>query len=122
MPTILSHPAIPLSLALALGSRRISNRLLGAGIVASVLADVDVIGLRFGVPYLHDLGHRGFTHSLAFCAAVAFLAFLAAPGLRASRAAAFLFILVASAWHGALDMLTNGGHGIAYFWPLSSER
>jgi inner membrane protein len=45
-----------------------------------------------------------------------------APPLRASRAVAFLFVAAACASHGLLDMLTNGGHGVAYFWPWSTDR
>jgi inner membrane protein len=29
---------------------------------------------------------------------------------------------MACASHGLQDMLTNGGHGVAYFWPWSHER
>lgn len=33
-----------------------------------------------------------------------------------------LFVGAACASHGLLDMLTNGGHGVAYFWPWSEHR
>jgi hypothetical protein len=32
--------------------------------LAAVAPDLDVIGLRLGIPYAHPLGHRGFSHSL----------------------------------------------------------
>jgi inner membrane protein len=122
VPTVLTHPAVPLALAVAVGPRRIGARLLGAGVVASMLPDADVVGHHLGIPYVHDLGHRGLTHSLAFAVALALVAALAARPLRAPRGVAFLFVLAACASHGLLDMLTNGGEGIALFWPLSSER
>jgi inner membrane protein len=33
-----------------------------------------------------------------------------------------LFILIATASHGLLDMVTNGGKGVAFLWPVTSER
>jgi len=122
MPTILTHPAVPLALGLALGSRTISPRLLTVGLMASVLPDLDVLAFRFGIPYAHDLGHRGASHSLAFAALLGLLALVMAGPLRASRKAAFLFVFAAAASHGLLDMLTNGGMGVALAWPLSGER
>lgn len=34
----------------------------------------------------------------------------------------FVFVLLSGASHGLLDMLTNGGLGVAYFWPFSDHR
>lgn len=122
MPTILSHPAVPLGLALALGSTRVSGRLLAAGVVASVAPDLDVLGFRLGIAYSHELGHRGFTHSLAFAVVLAIMAMVFAHRLKSRPLPAFAFVFVAGASHGLLDMLTTGGHGIALFWPFSEER
>jgi inner membrane protein len=122
MPTIFSHPAVPIGLAIALGSANVSGRLLAAGVVASVLPDLDVLGFRLGIAYSHELGHRGFTHSLAFAMTLAILAMVFANRLKSRPLPAFAFVLVACASHGLLDMLTTGGHGIALFWPFSEER
>jgi inner membrane protein len=122
MPTILSHPAVPLALAVALGSRVIPLRLVAAGVVACIVPDFDVVAFRFGINDSHDLGHRGFTHSLSFTVLLGGLAALAAPALHARRWIAFAFVTFATASHGLLDMLTNGGAGIALFWPFSSQR
>ena len=122
MPTILSHPAVPLALAIALGPARVSGRLLVAGVVASVLPDLDVLGFRLGIAYSHELGHRGFTHSLVFAVALAMAACLFANRLKSRPALAFAFVFVACASHGMLDMLTTGGHGVALFWPFSDDR
>ena len=122
MPTILSHPAIPIAMALAVGRARVSTPLLLCGMAASVLPDADVLAFRLGIPYADPFGHRGASHSLAFALLLGLLACALAPRLRASRATAFLFVAAACASHGLLDMLTNGGHGVAYFWPWSHER
>jgi inner membrane protein len=122
VPTILTHPVVPLALGIGLGTRVVSLRLLFAGIVASVLPDADVLAFWIGVSYSHELGHRGITHSLMFALALALLALACAPQLRARRPVAFLFVLVATASHGLLDMLTNGGLGVALLWPLAERR
>ena len=90
MPTIFSHTAIPI--AIALGTRRISPRLLCAGMAASIIPDLDTVGFRFGVAYAHEFGHRGFTHSLVFALLLAIFAALFAPELRMKRMAAVIFI------------------------------
>ena len=122
MPTIFSHPAVPLAIGLGLGARVISRRLLLAGIAASILPDLDVLAFRVGISYSDELGHRGFSHSLAFALMLGVLALLCAPRLRAARTTALLFIFAAAASHGLLDMLTNGGLGVALLWPFSDDR
>ena len=122
MPTILSHPAVPLAIGLGLGQRVVPMRLLVAGVVASVVPDLDVVGLRLGIDYSHALGHRGISHSLLFALALGSLAALRAPWLKTTRRMAFAFIFASTASHGLLDMMTNGGLGIAIWWPLSDER
>lgn len=86
-----------------------------------MLPDADVILFRFGVAYDSIWSHRGFSHSLGFAL---LLGLVAALLLRRSAPAllAFLFVTLSAASHGLLDMLTNGGHGIALLWPLSGER
>lgn len=122
MPTILTHPAIPLALGLGLGSRIVSGRLLLAGVAAAVLPDLDVLAFRLNVAYSHVLGHRGFSHSAIFALALAVLALLLAPQLRSSRLAAFVVVGLAAVSHPLLDMVTNGGLGVALWWPWSAER
>ena len=122
MPSILTHPAVPLAIAAVVGSKHIGGRLLLAGVVASVLPDADVLAFRLGIAYASELGHRGFSHSLLFATVVGAIALAMAPWLKANRLTAFLFIGVACASHGLLDMLTNGGHGVAYLWPFTNER
>lgn len=122
MPTILSHSAVPIALGLSLGAGIISRRLLAAGVLASILPDLDVLAFRIGIPYAHAFGHRGATHSLAFAILLGLLALVLAAPLRTSRSAAFLFVFIAAASHGLLDMLTNGGLGVALAWPVSDAR
>jgi inner membrane protein len=122
MPSIVTHAAVPLALRLGLGGKAISPRLLACGTIASMLPDLDVIGLRLGVSYASDYGHRGFTHSLAVAALVALAGACFYRRMRTGFVCALLFLFAAVASHGLLDTFTNGGRGVALLWPLSSER
>jgi inner membrane protein len=122
MPTVLTHPALPLAVGLGLGRRIISGRLLAAGVAASILPDLDVLAFPLGAPYGSAFGHRGFTHSLTFALAAALVGGCCHRALRTGFARAFLFILASAASHGILDAFTNGGLGIAFLWPFSSDR
>jgi inner membrane protein len=122
MPSILSHPAVPLGLAFVLGRERVSPRLLVAGLAASVLPDLDVVAFRLGVPYLSPFGHRGFTHSAGFALLLALAAALFAPVLRSPRRWCLGFVFVAAFSHPLLDAFTNGGRGVALLWPFTTVR
>lgn len=96
--------------------------LAAVGCAASVLPDVDALGFAAGIPYGHPLGHRGFTHSLFFAAAVALLCVPLARRLGASPGVTFAFVFASAASHGLLDALTTGGLGVAFWSPFSNER
>ncbi len=84
----------------------------------SMLPDLDVIGFRFGIPYGAPFGHRGATHSIAFALAVGVLGFFITRRNWRSTFAVTLVVLS----HPLLDMLTDGGLGVALFWPLTPHR
>jgi inner membrane protein len=94
--------------------------------VCAALPDADVIGFGLGIRYNDLLGHRGLTHSLFFALAVGFLvviAFFRNIDLGSSEwwiLVAYFFIATAS--HGVLDAMTNGGLGVAFFSPFRNER
>jgi inner membrane protein len=84
--------------------------------------DLDLIGYWLQIPYNSAWGHRGATHSLLFALGLGTLVGAIAsvkqwPWWRVSAAATLVVVS-----HGVLDALTNGGLGVAFFWPLSSER
>ncbi len=83
----------------------------------SLLPDLDVIAFRFGVPYAAPFGHRGATHSIVFALLVAACGWLLTRSWRSTLAA-----LVVVLSHPLLDMLTDGGLGVALFWPFTAER
>lgn len=92
------------------------------GIGSSMLPDLDVVAFRFGIPYEHMLGHRGFTHALIFAMGWAWLmnGLFFKKGERTYRRWLFLFICTAS--HGLLDACTSGGRGVGFFIPFTGER
>ena len=122
MPTIISHAAVPLALAFGLGREFVPRRLVQAGVVASILPDLDVLAFGLGIAYEDALGHRGFSHSLAFAALLALAAACGSRAFDTTFIRAFWFVFAATASHGLLDALTNGGLGVAFLWPFSDER
>ena len=122
MASVISHPAVPLALAVALGRDRVPVGLAAVACAASVLPDADAIGFAAGVPYGHTFGHRGFTHSLFFALLTALVCPAFAARLGAPAPLTFAFVFVSTASHGALDALTTGGMGVAFFSPFSNMR
>lgn len=120
MPTILTHAVVPLAAAALLGPNRIPAPLALGGAVLAMLPDLDVIAFRLGIAYEAAWGHRGATHSLAIAAVLAGLALALSRRWRNRAAALFLFASAAS--HGLLDCLTDGGKGVALYWPLFEDR
>jgi inner membrane protein len=101
------------------------KRVWVAGALCSVVPDLDVIGFHFGIHYGDFWGHRGFTHSLVFAGLLATLALLlafrqAVPGV--SRFALWTYLFLATASHGLLDAMTDGGLGVAFFSPFNNTR
>ncbi len=125
MATIISHAVAAAGIAALFPMRSLQPRVWVAGAIFAMLPDADVLSFRFGIAYGDVLGHRGFTHSLLFASAVGAIgAFAMFPTARAAvnRATVWLYLFLATASHGALDALTNGGHGVAFFAPLENSR
>lgn len=125
MASAFAHAFAAASLGVAVTPGRRRTRLIVAGLVCTVLPDLDVIGFRLGIPYGDVLGHRGVTHSLAFAALVAVAVTRAVfrgaawDGLRV-RVGLYLFVVTAS--HGVFDALTDGGLGVAFLAPFADSR
>lgn len=122
MPTLMTHVAVPIMARIGLGSKTVSNRLLTVACCAAVLPDADVLAFLVGIPYGDPMGHRGMSHSLVFALCVGAVAVWGHVWLQSERVMAFLFVAVSMASHGLLDAFTNGGLGVAFFWPFSDVR
>ncbi|MDI9238802.1 metal-dependent hydrolase [Lysobacter sp. LF1] len=122
MPTVFTHSVVPLAAALAMGVPRLGRRLWIAGAVAAMLPDADVIAFRMGIAYADAFGHRGASHSFVFALGIAALGALLHRPLRARATVAAAWLFACAASHALLDALTNGGLGVALWWPWSDER
>jgi inner membrane protein len=104
-----------------------SARVRFVGVVAfcqlALLPDLDVIAFRFGIPYSAEFGHRGASHSMLAAIVVGLLATpLLMRGLQSAMIPTAVAAICALASHGALDMLTDGGLGVAWWWPFETDR
>jgi inner membrane protein len=90
--------------------------------VLSLLPDIDVVGMAYGVPYGAPWGHRGATHSLVMAGVLglAFAVLARGPGRRFGTTLVLAAAVAGS--HGLLDAMTDGGRGVALFWPFSTHR
>lgn len=122
MPTIFTHALLPLAAGVAVGTARFPPRLIAAGMLAAVLPDADVAAFKLGIDYAHALGHRGASHSLAFALLCGMIAACGTRWFKAPALTTFFFIALSAASHPLLDMFTDGGLGVALFWPWSDAR
>lgn len=120
MSTIYSHAVVGLALGGVCVARRIHWAFWVLVGFLPVLPDFDTFGTAV---YGSTLGHRGFTHSLAFALVIGLV--VAGVSFRFFRVSfwflwALFFAVTAS--HGIMDAFTDGGYGIPLLWPLSSHR
>jgi inner membrane protein len=125
MASAFSHAIAALGIGACFYRPETPKRVWAWGAACAAAPDLDVIGFRFGVQYGDMLGHRGLTHSLAFAAALAGavvgLGFRRrTPGL--TRRAIWTYLFLATASHGLLDAMTDGGLGVAFFAPFANRR
>jgi inner membrane protein len=120
MATLYTHAAVGLALGNVGLARRMPTLFWVLAGLLPIVPDLDAFS---DAPYGSALGHRGFTHSLGFAILIGSIA--AAATFRRFKvnvwALACLFSVV-TATHGLLDALTDGGEGIAFFWPASDHR
>lgn len=123
MATIVTHAAVAACAGIAC-SPRIPRGLLALAALCAMAPDFDVVSFRLGIPYEHMLGHRGITHSLAFAALLGWLLARALPRawLGVDRRVAGLVLALATASHGVIDAMTEGGLGVAFFAPFDQQR
>lgn len=124
MASAISHAVAAVGIGAAFYRRKIPMRIWLVGMACSMFPDLDVIGFRFGIPYGDFWGHRGFTHSLVFAALLAGAATLAiAPSLtEINQFSLYVYLFLATASHGVLDAMTDGGLGVAFFSPFNNRR
>ena len=125
MASAFSHAVAALSLGACFYRPGTPKRVWVIGAFCSVIPDIDVLGFRFGIRYGDFWGHRGFTHSLFFAGLLASAVLLIGfrPGaVGLSRFSMWVYFFIATASHGFLDAMTDGGLGVAFFAPFDNHR
>lgn len=122
MASFFSHPAFPVALIVSKIGKKISKRLFTVSCFLTLFPDFDVIAFRFGIPYQSQWGHRGFTHSITFAIFIGFLSTFFSNYLQNKKSTVFWWSFLSLLSHSFFDALTNGGLGVAIFWPVTSER
>lgn len=125
MPTAPTHALAALALGAAFYRPGVPKQLWIWGAALAALPDLDVIGFGFGIRYGDLLGHRGLSHSLAFATAIAgavVAIWFRNPLGPLPRKLIWTYLALAMASHGLLDMLTDGGLGIALGAPIDNTR
>ena len=125
MASVFSHAVAALGIGACFYRPGTPKRIWIVGAACSVIPDFDVIGFRFGIRYGDFWGHRGFTHSLLFAALIASTVMLMGfrqvlPGL--GRFSMWIYFFLATASHGFLDAMTDGGLGVSFFAPFDNHR
>jgi len=126
MPSVFSHAIAAVALGAVAAGGRSRAIVWSLGALCAVAPDLDVVtSYVFRIPYDHILGHRGLSHSLLLAAVLGMLVAVVAhrtvaesPGM----AKLWAFFFVATASHGFLDSMTDGGLGVAFFAPFSDTR
>lgn len=121
MATVFSHAVAGMAISTLVEARGARTRLAVAAALCAAAPDLDVVTFWLGVPWGHMFSHRGITHSLAFAAVLAAIVTLAAFRGR-GRLGIWLALFVATASHGLLDAMTNGGSGVAFLAPFDDTR
>jgi inner membrane protein len=123
MPTVMTHAVVGVGLGTLFTSRKMPPLFWITTAALAMAPDLDVWAFRLGIPYAAPLGHRGFTHSLAFALLLGLTAALLTHwriGGRRADLCGFFFLVAAS--HGLLDAFTNGGMGVGFFIPFENRR
>lgn len=71
MASLFGHSIVGFTLTKVIDTTH-TKWLLVAAIFSTILPDFDVVSFQLEIPYLHPLGHRGFTHSIVFALLWAF--------------------------------------------------
>ena len=127
MPSVFTHSFVGICSGIITSKKCLPKRFWFLSIVCAIIPDADVIGFKYGIPYAHVFGHRGFFHSLSFALIFGFfisLIFFKKNFKFISKEYLFywMYFFLITASHGLLDTLTNGGLGIALLSPFSNQR
>jgi len=119
MASIFGHSVVAYTITKIIDSKT-NKVLLFLAIVSAIIPDLDVITFKFGIDYMHPLGHRGFTHSVFF--AIIWSVLLSLLFGRNRKYIYFFVLFISTLSHGVIDAMTTGGRGIGFFIPFENYR
>ena len=124
MPSVVAHAAAALSVGALFRSSALPTRFWVVAGLAVALPDLDALLRPFSNTEAEQLvgGHRGLTHSIPFAmalAAVMVRSRVMGPGWIGSRLNLWIWLSLAIASHGILDIFTRYGEGVALLAPIS---
>lgn len=126
MPSIFSHGIAAFALGKVVVLKKQSWKILGLGVLCSIIPDGDTLGYVLGIPYASMWGHRGITHSFFFAFLLALLVtrccFRSTKPFKQDWFLLLLYFFLATASHPILDAMTSGGFGVAFFAPFDNTR
>ena len=126
MASIFSHALVAISLGKSYSRKKRSLKYWVLAISCSIIPDADILMFKFGIPYEHFLGHRGFFHSIPFSfilAVVVTAIFYRGTNIISRKGLSLVFFFfLCTASHALLDAMTNGGLGVAFFSPFDNSR
>jgi inner membrane protein len=122
MPSVFGHSLAAWAFKNAVFPKKYDWKLVVLACACACAPDLDMLAFQFGIPYLSQWGHRGWTHSIVFSIAFGWLISWIFYRKSADFQRITVLLIVSTLSHGLLDMCTNMGRGIALFWPFSQER
>lgn len=126
MASAFTHAFTSYTLGKLMPGYRMGWKTILLGMACAALPDLDVISFKFGIPYDHLFGHRGFTHSIVFSGILAFFVkavFYPNTKMTSTKGVYLLcFFFLATLSHAVLDAMTTGGKGVAIFAPFDNTR
>ena len=122
MASIFGHVIASTALGFSIFEKQRTTKTLLVAAFCAWLPDADIFGLYLGVPYDSPFGHRGASHSIVAAVLIGWLAALFFFKNEAKRGRLALFFIASALSHPLLDMLTDGGRGVALFFPFSLKR
>ena len=123
MASAFGHAASIIGFKQLFPNKTFGKKTLLIGIVSAILPDVDVLAYKFGITAPDILAHRGLTHSILFAAIWSvIILFIFHRKEKRHYFLLMVFYFLCTASHGLLDAMTNGGDGITFLLPFTTER
>ncbi|OUR92643.1 hypothetical protein A9Q87_06270 [Flavobacteriales bacterium 34_180_T64] len=119
MASVFGHGMVAYTIS-RVSSEKVSKGLVVLAMISAILPDIDVLAFKFGIPYEHMFGHRGFTHSILF--AVVWAIGLSLLFGKKTKLLYAIVLFLSTISHGILDAMTSGGRGVGFFIPFVNER